>query len=247
MGRVIPLLWLLAALVLALAIGTTANSQQLVTAEPEVMPTPPAEPQSRMVYAPRPQYDPIRAAEEAAERAAAAARAALRQQMAVVAAAPLYSPSVVFPYRYPTAIVPPVYGPPRAVRKAQRSLERAGVPYAIYVPPVPWATRLSIVAPPPPGQQPLGHENIWANPHGYVYRPWYGEPRAESQHSAAPAAEPIPAPEPAESPDVRWHPVIPQLHEPPVLPVPPDTRLRQPNAVPEPIPAPPPATGPREF
>ena len=149
MGRLFPLVPSLAGLLLAITVGTFVEDQEIAGAEAEVVPTPPAEPQSRSVYVPRPQYDPIRAAEEAAERADAAARAAIRQQMALVAAAPLYSPSIVFPYRYPTPVVPPVYGPPRAVRRAQRSLERAGVPYAVYVPPVPWTARLSIVAPLP--------------------------------------------------------------------------------------------------
>jgi hypothetical protein len=248
MVRVILRLSLLAALVLASAIGTNGNNLQLAAAQPEVVPTPPAEPQRTAVYAPRPQYDPIRAAEEAAERAEMAARAAIGRQMALVAAAPLYSPSIVFPYRYPTPVVPLAYGPPRAVRRAQRSLDRAGVPYAVYVPAVPWAARLSIAAPlPPPVQQPLGHEKIWTGPNGYIYRPWYGQPPAEAQGSAAPAAEPVPTPAPPDGPDARRLPVIPQLQEPPVLPAPPDARPHQPNPAPEPIPAPPPATGPQEF
>jgi len=250
MGRLFPLLPMGAALLLAIALAPSAGSQELAGAKPEVVPTPPAEPQSRSAYSPRPQYDPIRAMEEAAQRADAAARAAIRQQMALVAAAPLYSPSIVFPYRYPTPVVPPVYGPPRAVRRAQRSLERAGVPYAVYVPPVPWTARLSIVAPlPAPVQQPQGYEKIWTGPNGYIYRPWYGRPPAEAQQGMAPD-EPVPAPAPVlppDSPDLRQRPAIPELHEPPVLPVPPEAGTKQPNPAPEPIPAPPPAQGPQEF
>jgi len=249
MGRLFPLVPMIAALLLAIAVAPSAGSQELAGAQPEVVPTPPAEPQSQSAYVSRAQYDPIRAAEEAAERADAAARAAIRQQMALVAAAPLYSPSIVFPYRYPTPVVPPVYGPPRAVRRAQRSLERAGVPYAVYVPPVPWTARLSIVAPlPAPVQQPQGYEKIWTGPNGYIYRPWYGQPLAQEHQNGAQAAEPLPAPVlPPDSPDLRQRPAIPELHEPPVLPVPPEAGTKQPNPAPEPIPAPPPAQGPQEF
>jgi len=249
MGRLFPLVPSLAGSLLAIALVTSGNSQELAVGQPEVVPTPPAEPQSRSVYAPRPQYDPIRAMEEAAERADAAARAAIRQQMAIVAAAPLYSPSIVFPYRYPTPIVPPVYGTPRAVRRAQRTLERAGVPYAVYVPPVPWTARLSIVAPlPAPVQQPQGYEKIWTGPNGYIYRPWYGLAPAEAQKNAAPAAEPLPAPVLSpDRPDVRQRPAVPELLEPPVLPAPPEAGTKRPNPAPEPIPAPPPTQGPQEF
>ena len=57
-------------------------------------------------------------------------------------------------------------------------------------------------------RQPIGHEEIWTSPNGYIYRPRYASPK-EVPDDPMPAAPPAPTPASAHKPAVAPKPAPP--------------------------------------